>query len=285
MKNRLILVEGMPGSGKTTISKKIRDYLIDKGLEVELYNEGDLHPADMAWNALLSKEEYSKFIKDNREYENVIKENSTFEEDYVIVAYTKLGLYKDQNDLMKKFEEHEVYDGRVSLDTFKDIHLRRWSKFGQEMKKTKDKIIIFECAFFQNHINELLAVHEKDAHYITQYLKELIEIVNELKPKLIYLNQKSVKETLTRVSKERLSENKEVYPDWIDLIMEYFKNSNYGKHNDINGFDDIVKYFEKRQEIELKVLENLSIDNVVITNSDFDWDDIFYKIIKEELVI
>ena len=65
MKNRLILVEGIPGSGKSTISKKIRDFLVSKGLDVVLYNEGDLHPTDMAWNALLSKEEYDNVIKDN----------------------------------------------------------------------------------------------------------------------------------------------------------------------------------------------------------------------------
>jgi cytidylate kinase len=284
MKNRLILVEGMPGSGKTTISKKIRDYLIDKGLEVELYNEGDLHPVDLAWNALLTKEEYKSLIKNNKEFENVLKENSIFEDDYVIVAYTKLGLYKDQNDLMKYFESHEVYDGRVSLDMFKEIHLRRWRKFGQEMKKSKDKVVIFECAFFQNHINELLAVHEKDIHYIMQYLKELLETVLDLNPKLIYLNQSSVRNTLDRVAKERVSENKEVYPDWIDLVTDYFKNSNYGKSNNVNGFDHIVEYFKKRQELELKAIEKLSINSFVVDNSNYDWDNII-KIIKEEIVL
>lgn len=284
MKNRLILVEGMPGSGKTTISKKLRDYLIDNGFDVELYNEGDLHPVDLAWNALFTKGEYSNLIKENREYENAIKENSVFEGDYVIVAYTKLGLNKDQNGLMKMFENHEVYDGRVSLDIFKDIHLRRWRDFGQKMKKTKDKIIIFECAFFQNHINELLAVHEKDIHYIMKYLKELIETVFDLNPKLIYLNQNSVRDTLNRVAKERVSENKEIYPDWIDLVTGYLKKSNYGKHNNINGFDDIVEYFEKRQEIELEAIRQLSIDNFVITNFHYDWDNII-KVIREELFV
>lgn len=283
MKNRLILVEGIPGSGKTTVSQKIRDYLIDKRFDVKLYNEGDLHPVDLAWNALLTKEEYSKLINENREYENTIKQNSVFEGDYVIVAYTKIGLDKKQYDLMRMFENHEVYDGRVSLDIFKNIHLNRWRKFGQEMKNTKDKIVIFECAFFQNHINELLAVHEKDIKYIVNYLKELIETVLDLNPKLIYLNQNSVRDTLTRVSKERVSENKEIYPDWIDLVTEYFKNSNYGKRNNINGFDDIVEYFEKRQEIELEALKQLSIDSFVITNFHYDWENII-KIIREELL-
>lgn len=285
MTNRLILVEGMPGSGKTTISTKIKDYLINKGLNVTLYNEGDLHPADMAWNALFTKEEYDNLIKENKEYEQIIKENSILEDDYVIVAYTKLDLYKDQNELMKIFEDHEIYDGRVSLETFKNIHLKRWGKFADEMKESENEIIVFECAFLQNHINELLAVHEKEVHFIKQYLKELIETVKGLNPKLIYLNQDSVKETLGRVAKERVSDNKDMQPDWIDIVIEYFQNSNYGNNNNITGFDGAVRYFEKRQEIELKVIYDLSIDKCIITNYDYDWDNIIDKIINEQLVI
>ena len=280
MKNRLILVEGMPGSGKSTISKKIKDYLESNGLDVVLYNEGDIHPADMAWNALLTKEEYNNIINENKEYENVINENSICEDDYVIVAYTKLGLPEDKKELMKRFQAHEVYDGRVTCDLFKELHLKRWKKFSEKMKEDKNKIVIFECAFLQNHVNELLAVHEKDLNYIKEYLKELIETVRTLEPKLIYLNQLSVKETLNRVAKERVSDNKEVYPDWIDIIIEYFENSNYGKHNNINGFDGLVRYFEKRQEIELKIIENLSIDNLIVYNHNYDWKDISHNILN-----
>ena len=117
-----------------------------------------------------------------------------------------------------------------------------------------------------------------------QYLKELIETVLDFNPKLIYLNQNSVRDTLNRVAKERVSENKVLYADWIDLVTEYFKNSNYGKHTDINRFDDIVEYFEKRQEIELEAIKQLSIDSFVITNFHYDWDNII-KVIREKLVV
>lgn len=280
MENRLILVEGMPGSGKSTISRKIRNYLVSKGLDVVLYNEGDMHPADMAWNALLTKEEYNNVINNNKEYENIIKENSKFEEDYVIVAYTKLGLRKDKSELKKVFEDHEIYDGRVTIDIFKELHLKRWKKFAEQMKEDKKKIVIFECAFLQNHVNELLAVHEKDLHYTKEYLKELIETVSELAPKIIYLNQHFVKETLNRIAKERVSDNKGLYQDWIDVVIEYFENSNYGKHNNINGFDGLVSYFEKRQEIELGVIKSLSIGNLIIHNHNYDYEDILNNILN-----
>lgn len=280
MKNRLILVEGIPGSGKTTISKKIRDYLMNKGLDVILYNEGDMHPADMAWNAILTREEYNNVINENIEYENIIKANSIFEDEYVIVAYTKLGFHKNENKLMNFLEAHEIYDGRVSIEIFKDIHLKRWTKFRKLMKEDKNKIVIFECAFLQNHVNELLAMHEKDLDYIRKYLNELIETVRKLNPKLIYLKQLSIKETLTRVSRERVSDNKEIYPDWIEMVTQYFENSNYGKHNNINGFDGLVRYFEQRQAIELEVIKDLPVDNLIIYNTNYDYEAIINIILN-----
>lgn len=274
MKNRLILVEGIPGAGKTTISKKIKKHLKDKGLDAVLYNEGDMHPADMAWNALLSREEYSKIIKENKENEKIIRDNSVFEGDYVILAYTKLGFHRKQNKLMEFLEEHEIYDGRVPIKVFKDIHLKRWKKFEKEMLEEENKIIIFECSFLQNHVNELLAIHNKDANFIKEYLNDLIKTVSNLNPKLIYLKQASIEETINRVAKERVSCNKEMYLDWIDITIEYFKNSSYGKQNKINGLEGLIMYLEKRQEIELEVIENLPIDKIVITNKDYDYANI-----------
>lgn len=92
MKNRLILVEGIPGSGKTTISNRIKQYFESKGIKVKLYNEGDTHPADLGWNACLTIDEYTDIIKNNPELEEKIKGNTSFEGEYAIVAYTKLGL-------------------------------------------------------------------------------------------------------------------------------------------------------------------------------------------------
>lgn len=63
MESRLILVEGIPGAGKTTTAKDLRDKLINEGKDVILYEEGMSHPADMAWNAYLNEEEYNTFLE------------------------------------------------------------------------------------------------------------------------------------------------------------------------------------------------------------------------------
>lgn len=53
-----------------------------------------------------------------------------------------------------------------------------------------------------------------------------------------------------------------------------------GKHNNLNGFDGLIRYFEKRQEIELKIIENLSIDNLIVNNQNYNWKDISHNILK-----
>ncbi|WP_017417227.1 zeta toxin family protein [Clostridium tunisiense] len=53
MDNKLILVEGIPGAGKTTTARRIKKRLISEGKNVILYEEGMSHPADMAWKWMI----------------------------------------------------------------------------------------------------------------------------------------------------------------------------------------------------------------------------------------
>ena len=277
MKNRLILIEGIPGSGKTTIARKVKEYFEGRGEKVKLFSEGDAHPADMAWNAYIPIDEYELLLKNNVQYEEVIKEHSSIEEDYALVAYTKLGLTPGENGLMEYFENHEVYDGRVTLDTFTKLHLNRWQQFGDNADE--NTIVIFECAYLQNHVNELMGFYNKDVDFITDYLKRLIKTVEKLNTKLIYLAQPDISETIDRVAKERVSPDKTKWQDWIDLVIKYVENSKYGRVNQLKGFQGVIDFFEGRKKIELAVVEKLPIEKAIINNSEYNWGEVLNKVL------
>lgn len=278
MKNRLILVEGIPGSGKSTIANKIKDYLGSKGIKTKLFNEGDLHPVDLAWSAYITLDEYQELLKNNQEYEEVIKDNTKLEEGYAIVAYTKLGISPGEYKLMKYFEQHEVYDAKVSLDTFKKIHIKRWEQFAKNAED--DEVVIFECSYLQNHVNELMGYHNKDVNYITEYMIDLIKIVGSLNPRLIYLFQPNVYETIDRVARERVSSDKSKWEDWIDLVIRYVENSQYGKSHNLSGFKGVIEFFETRKKIELAVIDKLSVDKAIIDNPEYNWDEVFKQVLS-----
>lgn len=47
---KLILFEGIPGSGKTTTSQLVHSYLREMGLTTKVYIEGSDHPIDLPLN-------------------------------------------------------------------------------------------------------------------------------------------------------------------------------------------------------------------------------------------
>lgn len=280
MKNKLILVEGIPGAGKTTTARKIRDELISQGQNVVLYEEGMSHPADMAWNAYLTETEYDDFLNkclnmwdtseksvSKEELKNIIEAQVRKEDDHVIVAYTKFnfpeGCYWS---LIGDVASKEICDGRKGLNEFKNIHLKRWTRFCEEALRD-DNTYIFECAFLQNHIFELLGVYEKNDDYILEYLKELIECVKALNPCIVYIEPGNVEEVIMAAAQERKAPD-ESRRDWIDEIADWVSNMNYGKNHNLKGKEGVFTFCRERLRIDKVMIDKLGIPVKVVMRND-----------------
>lgn len=281
VKTKLILIEGIPGSGKTTYAKRINEFLLDRHITTQMYSEGDLHPADLSWCAYLSITEYDNLLKRFPEHKLLIRNNAKVSKDSVAVAYTRLGFYPNQNELMTYLASKEIFDGKVSSDVFMDINKKRWLEFGLDAVNKND-VNIFECVFFQNNICELLFHNNMSKDKIIEYLVQLIEPVKHLNPVLIYLSQTSIEETINRVSEKRRSNDKTKYKDWIDLVINYIENSPYGKKHKLNGFNGVIKALTDRKNLELDIIKEIPIQTYVIENEEYDWDKVF-EVMKNKL--
>lgn len=276
MNSRLILVEGIPGAGKTTTARKIKEKLIDEGKEAILYEEGMSHPADMAWNACLKEDEYNDFIKkcsemwegskksiSKEELISRIQRQTRIEDNNVILAYTKIDFPEDCYwSLIGDVASKEICDGRKSLDEFRDIHLRRWSKFA-EQALLNDNIYIFECAFLQNHIFELLGVYEKSDEEIYLYLKILLETVKSLSPSIVYIEPSSVEDIIIQAANERKSPEGSG-PDWIDEVANWVSNMNFGKSHNLKGIEGVFYFCKERLRIDKLMIERLNVPVTII---------------------
>ena len=276
MNSRLILVEGIPGAGKTTTARKIKEKLIDEGKEAILYEEGMSHPADMAWNACLKEDEYNDFIKkcsemwegskksiSKEELISRIQRQTRIEDNNVILAYTKIDFPEDCYwSLIGDVASKEICDGRKSLDEFRDIHLRRWSKFADQAL-LNDNIYIFECAFLQNHIFELLGVYEKSDEEIYLYLKSLLETVKSLSPSIVYIEPSSVEDIIIQAANESKSPEGS-RPDWIDEVANWVSNMNFGKSHNLKGIEGVFYFCKERLRIDKLMIEKLNVPVTII---------------------
>lgn len=173
---------------------------------------------------------------------------------------------------MTELAEKEVYQGRISFEDFRDIHLDLWSEIPK-----KEGYFVFECIFFQNHIVELLGSHDLPKSEIENYLKALIKTVASMKPLLIYLTQDDLEKTIDRASKERVTRDKTRWKDWINLVIEYIDAMPYSKKRNQSGYDGVIAFFKDRKNIELSLLYKLDIEILKINNSDFDLE----KVLKQ----
>lgn len=249
--SRLTLIEGIPGTGKTTTSKKFKE----RYPEINVYQEGDLHPADLAWQSVFSYKEYEQLLEKFPTYKDVIEKHSQKEE-YVIVAYTLVMMelkLEREHPLHKALESKEVYRN-ATFGEFKELHFKRWKNFKREGS------FLFECTFFQNHISELILNYQKSKSEIIEYLKEMISNVKDLEPTIIYLYTSNVEKTISEVAKTRPGGNG--WPPWIELVKEYLSNSNKFKRK--VTLKEVYDFFEERIEIELEALALLDVEYEII---------------------
>ncbi len=273
MNTKLIMIEGIPGSGKTTIANKVHTYLNHNGKMTNIYPEGCLHPADLAWCAYIPLNNYKMLLEKYNKIENYIKKYTSIEDDYAVIAYTQIRT--DDFSFYNELSSFEVYDGRVPYNLFCKILLKRWKAFA-DSAFGESNITIFECAFLQNHIFELLGFYNADEQEIFNHLENLLFSVSKLNPTLIYLSQESITDTINRVSSERVASGPN--PAWIDLISTWVENSPYGKKHKLSGFNGVINFLEKRKEIELNIISRLPAKSIVIQNKNFDWDNVWKQI-------
>jgi len=270
MQSKLILVEGIPGSGKTTIAKKISAHYRDKGMNAITYPEGEAHPADLGWIACIPLENYNSLLARYPQFAEDIKANTRIEHRYAMVAY--LWVRETTEAFRDEMESYEVYSRRVEWESFRDLHLARWKSFGKS-HAINEEIAVFECALLQNHINELLFFHNKGVSEITAHLKLLVNSVMNLNPVLIYLTQPDVRETIRRVSDTRINERG--HKGWMERVIGFFESCPRGGYE---GFDGMVQAFEDRKHIELTALTLLGIPVHVVDNPLYDWEDVWRRV-------
>ena len=235
-------VEGLQGSGKSTLVRQLSEHFP----EYTAICEGDYSPVELAWCAYLTKEEYEEVLAKFPDLREKIEEKTYFEDEHVIVCYTKVQT-KDHG-FYQELEKHEIYNNRVSFEQFKEIILTRFKNWNGDR-------IIFECSIFQNIVEDMLLFRVATDDEIIALYKE-IEKALEGKPyHILYLKAEDIKEILQVIRKERSDENgKEI---WFPLMMQFFDNCPYSKAKGTSGETDLIAHFAHRQNLELRILEEV----------------------------
>lgn len=264
MKSRLYIVEGLPCSGKSTTSSFIADTLAEQGKKVVFVDEGSgEHPADYEFSAYLTSEQLNGFETEERKQLCSLGESM---ENGVIVSLSKLF-----GEIFDKALQFKIYDF-LPWDIEKPLMLRKWSEFVQHADE--DTAYVFNCVLLQNPMCETMMRFGFPEDISAAYIGEIAEIIAPLSPTVIYLRNDDIRPSVEKASAER--------DGWLPAVIDYHCTGAYGKSVGASGLDGYIACLEERQRRELRILDSLPVQSLLLENAQRDWDSA-YRVIEQAL--
>lgn len=266
MAAKLIIVEGLPGSGKSTTAQQIYDILKDKGINPELYSEGNYnHPADFDGVAYFNSEDFDILKQAYPTSIDVLNKIKIKYQNGFLIPYRK-AIEEQQitfdHELFNDITKNDIYE--LPIEIHKKLILSRWNDFVINYTD-EDKIVIFECCFIQNPITVSMIRNNSPKEIVMSYIKSLAEIIIPLEPVLVYVEQESFPKSFNKAVAERPKE-------WIDGFTHYYTNQGYGLCNNLKGLNGVIEILEARIKIEREIYDSLKIIKYKIDNSEFNLD-------------
>jgi hypothetical protein len=275
VKSKLILLEGIPGSGKTTAAINLQSFFESKHIPSRFWREGNYdHPADFEGIACLTKARYRDLCLRYPEFTGLFLEHTSIRGNDYLLKYRKMQhLHPQKIDqaLMDELSHFDVYDG-LPMDAYCRLALDRWQDFC-ETAMSSDEVTLLECCFLQNPLTVLFARHDADPHFACQQVAKMTKIIRELNPLLIYLQPKNVTHALQHVRAGRPEE-------WADFVTWYLTGQEYGKTHNLEGYEGVIQFYKMRQKLELEILRSLPLQQLVIEHSGHEWERCSNEMIK-----
>jgi len=276
MTRRLILIEGLPGSGKSTIAEMVSEILIEQGKKVQLFQEGNLdHPADYEGVSFYYAGDFETLLKTHEKYREVLESNAIAHDQGFLIPYRKM---KEQwgielpDHIVQDIFRRDIYE--IPFEQNVKLITEKWQDFAQNVLSTNDDCItIFECCFIQNPLTMGLVKCNQSKEQNVQYVLELGRIIHDLNPLLIYIDQKDISYTFDKAVSERPKE-------WSEGFIDYYTNQGLGQAQGYKGIEGTVQVLQERKNLESKIYRLLQMDKVWLDNSDYDREACRHKLEK-----
>lgn len=265
---KLVLVEGIAGSGKTTTATFVKRLLDRHDVPSRLFCEGDLdHPADFESVAHFDGPEFEAFLANHAPYRHLLEQHAVTEGADHFLPYRKLrGDYEGVplDDLVAELARRDVYE-TPRASTYCRLATARWQHFVAEAHR-RQEVTVLETCFLQNPLTVLLGKHNVPVSNALDHIHTIAKVVQPLQPVLVYLQQRHPRATLERAGAERPQA-------WKEFLITYFTQQGWGKATGAQGFEGVIAFYEMRQRVELQVIHSADLDYLIVDTDARSWDE------------
>lgn len=261
---KLILIEGLPGFGKSTTAQLVYDILTETGIRAQLFLEGNLdHPADYDGVACLAEAEYDELLGMWADSRHILSPRTTVHDSHYLVEYRKI--IDEHGPLIPKealdwLNRNDVYE--LPLAQNRELITARWRQFAEKALQGADTYV-FDCCFIQNPVTVGMIKHGAAEEDIVSYTLELEAITAGLNPLLMYIDQDDLELSFRKAVRDRPLE-------WSEGFIEYYTKQGYGFKQGHQGLDGTLRVLEARLKLEKIIYNRINMHKIKVNNSSYD---------------
>lgn len=253
----IIFVEGISGVGKSTAVEKLGALLARQGISSRVYLEGDdRNPIDFYCTAYFNLEEYRQLEAGAGGFKEQLTNNTFAIGPVRLVRYFRKGAFLFPEPLLSILRAHELsYNPKVpvSVEEYMRVSQALWKSFAASPCE-KAEVMLFDGSLLHHPINDLMRNYGASLSQIAAHINGLAEAVKAYQPEVLYLLSSNVEERLCRAHMSR------------------------GQTAPTHGQ---IRFWEKRREIDLAVMEGLPTPCHQKDISEENWDAILEAFVRD----
>ena len=261
---QLIMVEGMPSTGKTTNARFIHIQLERNNINAEWIHEVAMpHPVLFFDEAGFTHDEYERFIKTYPEAADILNHIAVHKQSTVGIHLPEIEWnYKDKigESAYKALLEYDVWT--FPLDVYKTFALEKWAHFTEKALKNRDEVYIIDSALFQFQIFSFL-FKNRPYEELQNFINQILDIIQPLNPCLIFLYRENTEATIDYLEKERGT-------SYLDYLWNRDKGQPYytGKPSGAESFKQFLRDYASMADLLFK---SFLANKLSIEISDGNW--------------
>lgn len=273
LQSKLILMEGLPSTGKSTNSQTLRTQLERNGIPARWIHEvARPHPTLFFNEACLTEKDYVRFLAkypDTAELLGAIsiKRKRTIGIDLLELEWNHLGAISEE--ALRELKTYDVWN--FPLDQYIEVAIEKWECF-VERARTKEDVFILDSAIFQFQIYTFL-LKKASFEKLLEFVQRLYKMIEPLNPIMIYLQREEVEETINYLEEVR-------GVAFFEHIWERDHNLPYyvGRPQGAEGYREFLRDYDRTAK---KLYAAFPYKKISIDITEQTWDRYTEKLLAE----
>ncbi len=262
--SQLIMLEGMPSTGKTTNARFIQMQLERNRIHANWIHEVTMpHPVLFFDEVGLTYDEYEQFIKTHPEVSDIFNNIAVFKKSTVGIHLPEIQWsYSDKigENVYQALLEFDVWN--FPLDLYKKFALEKWAYFAEKTLRSRNEVFIIDSAIFQFQIFTFL-FKNRPYKELQSFTKQIVDIIKPLNPCLIYFYRENTELTIDYLENDRGT-------SYLEYIWQRDKAQPYYADKP-PGAESFKQFLRDYADMANLLFDSFSANKLSLEISDRNW--------------